>query len=214
MWHGAGAKHLSLTVTRSKFEQMTDALLTRTRQPCKDCLRDAGVTQKDITEVLLVGGMTRMPKARTPPVGPPAPKPSQSSPGCQAADFPCACPEIILAARRLPHIICGCRAFITASWHPREWGVGWGDSSLRSIYHVDRRISAKHLALRLHAPGIMAAKQAAGCRGAIGLRAARAVTSAAVPVRAVQRVATAAGRAGAGGGGGEGAVRDRAQQGG
>ncbi len=67
MWHGAGAKHLSLTVTRSKFEQMTDALLTRTRQPCKDCLRDAGVTQKDITEVLLVGGMTRMPKARTPP---------------------------------------------------------------------------------------------------------------------------------------------------
>lgn len=58
----AGAKHLSLTVTRSKFEQLTDSLLTRTRQPCKDCLRDAGLTQKDITEVLLVGGMTRMPK--------------------------------------------------------------------------------------------------------------------------------------------------------
>jgi len=58
----SGAKHLSLTVTRSKFEQLTDSLLTRTRQPCKDCLRDAGLTQKDITEVLLVGGMTRMPK--------------------------------------------------------------------------------------------------------------------------------------------------------
>lgn len=58
----AGAKHLSLTVTRSKFEQLTDSLLNRTRQPCKDCLKDAGISQSDVTEVLLVGGMTRMPK--------------------------------------------------------------------------------------------------------------------------------------------------------
>ncbi len=58
----AGAKHLSMTVTRSKFEQLTDGLLNRTRQPCKDCLKDAGLAQSEITEVLLVGGMTRMPK--------------------------------------------------------------------------------------------------------------------------------------------------------
>ncbi len=70
----AGAKHLSLNVTRSKFEQLTDPLLTRTKQPCKDCLRDAGLSQKDITEVLLVGGMTRMPKAR-PPLRPLLPTP-------------------------------------------------------------------------------------------------------------------------------------------
>lgn len=58
----AGAKHLSMTLTRSKFEQLTDGLLNRTRQPCKDCLKDAGISQSEVTEVLLVGGMTRMPK--------------------------------------------------------------------------------------------------------------------------------------------------------
>jgi chaperone protein DnaK len=58
----SGAKHLSLTVTRSKFEQLVDGLLNRTRQPCKDCLKDAGLSQSEVTEVLLVGGMTRMPK--------------------------------------------------------------------------------------------------------------------------------------------------------
>ncbi len=60
----AGAKHLSMTLTRGKFEQLTDPLLNRTRQPCKDCIKDAGVSPSEINEVLLVGGMTRMPKAR------------------------------------------------------------------------------------------------------------------------------------------------------
>lgn len=59
---GAGAKHLSMTITRGKFEQLVDSLLNRTRQPCKDCLKDAGISQSEVTEVLLVGGMTRMPK--------------------------------------------------------------------------------------------------------------------------------------------------------
>jgi molecular chaperone DnaK (HSP70) len=64
---GAGAKHLSMTITRGKFEQLVDSLLNRTRQPCKDCLKDAGISQSEVTEVLLVGGMTRMPKVgRTP----------------------------------------------------------------------------------------------------------------------------------------------------
>ena len=57
-----GAKHLSMTLTRSKFEQLTEPLLNRTKQPCKDCLKDAGLTQQEVSEVLLVGGMTRMPK--------------------------------------------------------------------------------------------------------------------------------------------------------
>lgn len=51
-----------MTITRGKFEQLTDGLLNRTRQPCKDCLKDAGISQSEVTEVLLVGGMTRMPK--------------------------------------------------------------------------------------------------------------------------------------------------------
>ena len=53
-----------MTLTRGKFEQLTDPLLNRTRQPCKDCIKDAGVSTSEINEVLLVGGMTRMPKAR------------------------------------------------------------------------------------------------------------------------------------------------------
>lgn len=61
----SGAKHLSTTVTRSKFEALVDHLLERTKQPCKDCMKDAGVTANDINEVLLVGGMTRMPKVHT-----------------------------------------------------------------------------------------------------------------------------------------------------
>ena len=60
----SGAKHLSMTITRGKFEALTGPLLERTRQPCKDCMKDAGVSQSEIHEVLLVGGMTRMPKVR------------------------------------------------------------------------------------------------------------------------------------------------------
>ncbi|KAK9840256.1 hypothetical protein WJX74_006294 [Apatococcus lobatus] len=61
----SGAKHLTMTITRSKFEQLVEKLLARTEQPCKDCLKDAGVAAQDINEVLLVGGMTRMPKVQS-----------------------------------------------------------------------------------------------------------------------------------------------------
>ncbi|CAK9218787.1 unnamed protein product [Sphagnum troendelagicum] len=60
----SGAKHLNVTITRAKFEQLTAHLIERTKQPCIDCLKDAGVSTKDIDEVLLVGGMTRMPKVQ------------------------------------------------------------------------------------------------------------------------------------------------------
>lgn len=58
----SGPKHLTMTLTRSKLEQLVGELLERTKQPCHQCMKDAGVAAKDITEVLLVGGMTRMPK--------------------------------------------------------------------------------------------------------------------------------------------------------
>ena len=60
----SGAKHLSMSLSRAKFEQLTADLLARTQQPCRDCMRDAGVAASEIKEVLLVGGMTRMPKVR------------------------------------------------------------------------------------------------------------------------------------------------------
>ncbi|KAI3435092.1 uncharacterized protein J3R85_006522 [Psidium guajava] len=58
----SGAKHLNITLTRSKFESLVNHLIERTRDPCKNCLKDAAVSTKDIDEVLLVGGMTRVPK--------------------------------------------------------------------------------------------------------------------------------------------------------
>lgn len=60
----SGAKHLNVTLTRSKFESLVSQLIERTKQPCKDCLKDAGLSAKDVNEVLLVGGMTRMPKVQ------------------------------------------------------------------------------------------------------------------------------------------------------
>ena len=45
-----------------RFESLVEGLLNRTKQPCKDCMKDASVSSSDIKEVLLVGGMTRMPK--------------------------------------------------------------------------------------------------------------------------------------------------------
>ena len=60
----SGAKHLSVTLTRAKLEALTADLLARTKQPCLDCLKDAGVSPADIKEVLLVGGMTRMPRVQ------------------------------------------------------------------------------------------------------------------------------------------------------
>ncbi|KAL5705525.1 hypothetical protein ACHQM5_023820 [Ranunculus cassubicifolius] len=60
----SGAKHLNITLTRSKFEALVNSLIERTRNPCKSCLKDAGITTKDVDEVLLVGGMTRVPKVQ------------------------------------------------------------------------------------------------------------------------------------------------------
>ncbi|KAG8650482.1 hypothetical protein MANES_07G046700v8 [Manihot esculenta] len=60
----SGAKHLNITLTRSKFETLVNHLIERTRNPCKNCLKDAGISTKDVDEVLLVGGMTRVPKVQ------------------------------------------------------------------------------------------------------------------------------------------------------
>jgi len=56
-----GPKHLTLTLTRAKFESLVEDLVERTAQPCLSCLKDAGLSPSDIDEVLLVGGSTRMP---------------------------------------------------------------------------------------------------------------------------------------------------------
>ncbi len=56
-----GPKHLQLTLTRAKFEQLTEDLVNRCRQPVEQALKDAGLQAKDIDEVVLVGGSTRMP---------------------------------------------------------------------------------------------------------------------------------------------------------
>ncbi|XWS63062.1 hypothetical protein CRYUN_Cryun06bG0064500 [Craigia yunnanensis] len=60
----SGAKHLNITLTRSKFESLVNHLIERTKAPCKNCLKDAGISTKDVDEVLLVGGMTRVPKVQ------------------------------------------------------------------------------------------------------------------------------------------------------
>jgi molecular chaperone DnaK len=57
----SGPKHLNVTLTRSRLEQLTDDLIERATAPCKQALTDAGLTPEDIDEVILVGGMTRMP---------------------------------------------------------------------------------------------------------------------------------------------------------
>jgi len=57
-----GPKHIQITLTRSKLEQLTDKLFERTKQPVIDCLAEAGVGASEIDELVLVGGMTRMPK--------------------------------------------------------------------------------------------------------------------------------------------------------
>ena len=57
----SGPKHLAMTLSRSKLEQLTSALIARTVEPCRTALKDAGVGQDDVAEVVLVGGMTRMP---------------------------------------------------------------------------------------------------------------------------------------------------------
>jgi molecular chaperone DnaK len=58
----SGPKHLNLKLTRSKLETLVEDLVNRTMDPCKKALKDAGLKISDINEVVLVGGMTRMPK--------------------------------------------------------------------------------------------------------------------------------------------------------
>jgi chaperone protein DnaK len=59
-----GPKHLNVKLTRAKLEALTGDLVTRTLEPCKACLKDAGVSTSEVNEVILVGGMTRMPKVQ------------------------------------------------------------------------------------------------------------------------------------------------------
>ncbi|MGD9915258.1 MAG: molecular chaperone DnaK [Rhizobiaceae bacterium] len=59
-----GPKHLTLKLTRAKFEQLVDDLVQRTVEPCRAALKDAGMKAGEIDEVVLVGGMTRMPKVQ------------------------------------------------------------------------------------------------------------------------------------------------------
>ena len=58
----AGPKHLNLKITRAKFESLVDELVQRSIKPCEVALKDAGISKSDITDVILVGGQTRMPK--------------------------------------------------------------------------------------------------------------------------------------------------------
>ena len=59
-----GPKHLNVKLSRAKFEALVDDLVERTVGPCRTALKDAGLTASDIDEVILVGGMTRMPKVQ------------------------------------------------------------------------------------------------------------------------------------------------------
>jgi len=60
----AGPKHLTMKLTRAKFEALVDDLIQKTIDPCRQALKDAGVSAAEINEVVLVGGMTRMPKVQ------------------------------------------------------------------------------------------------------------------------------------------------------
>ncbi len=59
-----GPKHLNIKMTRAKLESLVDELIERTIEPCRVAIKDAGVNVKDIHDVILVGGMTRMPKVQ------------------------------------------------------------------------------------------------------------------------------------------------------
>jgi molecular chaperone DnaK len=60
----SGPKHMNIKLTRSKLESLVDELIQRSIAPCKTALKDAGVSASDIDEIILVGGMTRMPKVQ------------------------------------------------------------------------------------------------------------------------------------------------------
>ena len=59
-----GPKHLMLKISRAKLEALVDDLLQRTMDPVKNALKDAGLAAGDIDEIVMVGGMTRMPKVK------------------------------------------------------------------------------------------------------------------------------------------------------
>ena len=59
-----GPKHLNIKLTRAKFESLVDDLIEKTAEPCRKALADAGLKANEISEVILVGGMTRMPKVQ------------------------------------------------------------------------------------------------------------------------------------------------------
>jgi molecular chaperone DnaK len=60
----SGPKHLNVKLSRAKFEAMIDDLIERSLEPCRKCLKDAGVEPKDLNEVVLVGGSTRIPRVK------------------------------------------------------------------------------------------------------------------------------------------------------
>ena len=60
----SGPKHLSIKITRAKLESLVEDLIARTVEPCKTAIKDAGVSLSDISDVILVGGQTRMPKVQ------------------------------------------------------------------------------------------------------------------------------------------------------
>lgn len=60
----SGPKHLNIKITRAKFESLVEELIARTIEPCKIALKDAGLSAGDITDVILVGGQSRMPKVQ------------------------------------------------------------------------------------------------------------------------------------------------------
>ncbi|MDR1598025.1 MAG: molecular chaperone DnaK [Holosporales bacterium] len=58
----SGPRHLQMTLTRAKFEALVDDLIQKTIEPCRAAMKDAGITASEVSEVIMVGGMTRMPK--------------------------------------------------------------------------------------------------------------------------------------------------------
>ena len=60
----SGPKHMNSKITRAQFESIVDGLIQRTIDPCKSCLKDADISKSEIHEIILVGGMSRMPKVQ------------------------------------------------------------------------------------------------------------------------------------------------------
>jgi molecular chaperone DnaK len=60
----SGPKHLNVSITRAKFEALVNDLIEKMTAPCETCIKDSGLSKSDINEVILVGGMTRMPKVQ------------------------------------------------------------------------------------------------------------------------------------------------------